>query len=91
MQIINDREVLVDLVGDEHQETTGSLTRVAVEAAPPTRIIYRLTPDAQLPDGHPAQGKGLVNGMPAVYLCLGQTCGLPVTDPEDLRRQLAHL
>ncbi len=79
------------VVGDEHQETTGSLTRVAVEAAPPTRIIYRLTPDAQLPDGHPAQGKGLVNGMPAVYLCLGQTCGLPVTDPEDLRRQLAHL
>jgi uncharacterized protein YyaL (SSP411 family) len=79
------------IVGDETRAETRALFRAAIEAAPPTRIIHPLAPDAGLPTGHPAQGKGLLEGNPAAYICVGQTCGLPVTDAEALRQQLAHL
>ena len=50
-----------------------------------------LPADAALPEGHPAHGKGLIDGRPAVYVCAGPTCGLPVTDAEVLREELRRL
>jgi uncharacterized protein len=38
----------------------------------------------------PAQGKGLVNGQPAAYLCRAETCREPVTSPADLARMLGE-
>jgi uncharacterized protein YyaL (SSP411 family) len=43
---------------------------------------------AELPAGHPAAGKGPVKGKPAAYVCRGQTCSLPITDPEALGKVL---
>ena len=43
---------------------------------------------AALPAGHPAAGKGLVRGKPAAYVCRGQTCSLPITEPEALGKVL---
>ena len=37
------------------------------------------------------QGKGPVDGKPAVYGCVGETCGLPIIDAELLREELARL
>jgi uncharacterized protein YyaL (SSP411 family) len=36
----------------------------------------------------PACGKGFVRGRPAAYLCRGRTCLTPLTDPEELGREL---
>jgi uncharacterized protein YyaL (SSP411 family) len=35
------------------------------------------------------EGRQLIAGAPAAYVCRGFTCRLPVTTPEDLRAQLA--
>ena len=73
--------VVVSAAGDKAAE---SLLRAAWTAPVPRATITWLDPDAALPDGHPAQGKGLVNGRPTAYVCVGQVCGLPLTEPEAL-------
>ena len=50
----------------------------------PNAIIQVVDADSELPEGHPARGKGLVDGAPAVYLCQGQSCSLPMTNPQEL-------
>jgi uncharacterized protein YyaL (SSP411 family) len=50
----------------------------------PNRVVLTLPPGASLPVGHPAHGKGLVDGKPAAYVCEGPVCSLPVTDPQAL-------
>jgi len=37
-----------------------------------------------LPVSHPAHGKTASTGRPTAYVCRGQTCSAPVTDPADL-------
>jgi hypothetical protein len=56
--------------------------RAAVEGVSlPDRVIQTIAPDQSLPAGHPAQGKGMEKGKPTAYVCVGQTCTLPITDP----------
>jgi hypothetical protein len=47
-------------------------------------VVVALSAGSSLPTDHPAFGKGLVNGKPAAYVCVGPVCSLPVTDPRDL-------
>ncbi|MCK5444008.1 MAG: hypothetical protein KAI73_00205, partial [Rhodospirillaceae bacterium] len=43
---------------------------------------------AQLNEGHPAFGKSAVDGRATAYVCRNQTCGLPLFEPDDLRKEL---
>jgi uncharacterized protein YyaL (SSP411 family) len=54
----------------------------------PNRVLTLLAPDQALADGHPAAGKGLVDGKPAAYVCAGMVCSAPITDPAALREKL---
>jgi uncharacterized protein len=40
--------------------------------------------EVPLPDTHPAAGKVPVDGKAAVYVCRGEACSLPMTEPEAL-------
>jgi uncharacterized protein YyaL (SSP411 family) len=53
-----------------------------------TRILARVPDGSRLPPEHPAAGKGLVDGAPAAYICVGPVCRAPVTDPAQLRPAL---
>jgi uncharacterized protein YyaL (SSP411 family) len=44
---------------------------------------------AILPAGHPAAGKTPAAGMATAYVCRGETCSLPVLDPDALQSLLA--
>ena len=44
---------------------------------------------AELPENHPAAGKGQAGGRATVYLCEGTICSLPLTDPAALKAALA--
>ncbi len=70
-------------------EAARPLLRAVAETAIPTRILLQPAPDHALPAGHPAHGKGMVDGRPAAYVCIGPTCSAPATTPDALRERLA--
>jgi hypothetical protein len=76
------------VVAGEGEGTTG-LLRAAFALPAPAKIVQRVTDGTKLPPAHPAHGKGTVGGRPAVYVCVGRTCGLPVTDAKALSAALA--
>ncbi len=70
------------IVGPEGSEERARLVDV-LRASPDLHDVRKiLTPEAALPDGHPAAGKGMQDGKPAAYICQGQSCSLPITDPD---------
>jgi len=79
--------VEIAVVGPAADERTGELHRTALHAAPPGAVIaYGDGTDAQLPL---LEGRGLVDGAPAAYVCRQFTCRAPVTTPQQLRDALA--
>jgi hypothetical protein len=92
--LINNNEFLenavqIVVVGPPEADATRALIRAVHERSLPDRLLQLAAPDAQLPESHPAHGKGMVGGKPAAYVCKGQTCGLPVTHPRGLATALA--
>jgi hypothetical protein len=78
----------VAIVGPADDPRTGDLLRTALHAAPPG-AVFALGPgtgeEAPIPL---LEGRGLVRGAPAAYVCRGFTCKLPVTTPAELREVL---
>ena len=82
----------VAVIGDPDDERTRALHRTALMAAAPGAVVSVGAPG---PGGGPhtggvplLEGRGLVDGSPAAYVCRGFTCRLPVTTPADLGREL---
>lgn len=72
------------IVGDPSAPATEALRRAVYGKSLPDKIVRRLSPTTALPSGHPAAGKGLVDGKPALYVCRNLSCAAPVTDPAAL-------
>jgi uncharacterized protein len=54
-------------------------------ALPPTdRIVLHARAAAALPPSHPAQQQIAAANGPRAFICIGETCSLPVTDPAGL-------
>ena len=66
------------------RRATEALRRAVYAKSLPDKIVRRLAPDTPLPANHPAAGKGLVDGKPALYVCRNMTCEAPITDPAQL-------
>ena len=74
------------LVGT-HEETA-PLARAAFGVSMPNRVLMRVADGEALPDGHPALGKGKIDGKPTAYVCAGETCSLPLTEAGALEAEL---
>ena len=72
------------IVGDPAASATRALRRAVHARSLPNRIVRLLAPEASLPTNHPAAGKGLVGGRPALYVCRNMTCEAPITDAAAL-------
>lgn len=68
-----------------------ALYQAALQAAPPLAVIQAVTARQTLPPAHPAAGKPAINGAATAYVCVGQTCGPPITEPQSLRQTLLAL
>jgi uncharacterized protein YyaL (SSP411 family) len=53
------------------------------------RIVLRATNAAALPDSHPAREKDSAAQTAAAFICVGDTCSLPVTSPTAIAGALA--
>ena len=81
------------MVGGPADDRTRALHQMALHAAPPGAVLA--LGDGSQPagaaDGVPLlDGRGLVDGVPAAYVCRQFTCQAPVTTPEQLRAVLAE-
>jgi uncharacterized protein len=80
----------IAVVGPAGAETTRALLRTALAAASPGAVLALGTGlgnggDAVVPL---LEGRGLVDGQAAAYVCRNFACQLPVTDPDALRAAL---
>ena len=76
--------VQVAIIGRRGDPATDALLAAAYKVSVPNRVVMVSAPDATLPEMHPAAGKTQIDGKPTAYVCLGPTCGLPVTTPAEL-------
>jgi uncharacterized protein YyaL (SSP411 family) len=82
----------IAIVGDlEADETRALLAEVYKRYLPNSVLALRAPDDETLSQRVPLlQGRGLVNGRAAAYVCRNYVCRLPVTDPEALAQQLGR-
>jgi uncharacterized protein len=91
--LLNGNELLqsaqqIVIVGEPSDPATTALRDAVRRVSLPNRVLTLLAPDQALADGHPAAGKGLVDGKPAAYVCAGMVCSAPLTDAAGLREKL---
>ncbi len=82
--------VQIVLIGSRDAPQAAELLHVVAQTSVPNRVLQTVAPGQSLPDGHPAGGKSQKDGAPTVYVCRGQTCSLPITDPADLAAALVE-
>jgi uncharacterized protein len=92
--LLNQNELLQNalqavLVGPADAAETKTLAAAVYGRSLPNRIMVNVPDGTALPPSHPAAGKGMARGKPAMYLCRGTNCSLPMTDAAALTRALA--
>lgn len=65
------------------------LVRIAAESTDRRLVTLVLAETDDLPRHHPAHGRKPVEGRPTAYLCRGNACSLPCTEPDELEAELA--
>jgi uncharacterized protein len=89
MTLLNGYETLqrateLVIVGKLASADTEALRRAVYGQSLPNKIVRRLAPDVDLPAHHPASGKGLVDGKPALYVCQDMSCRAPISDAAEV-------
>jgi uncharacterized protein YyaL (SSP411 family) len=78
----------VVIVGPRNNPRTQELIKVVWGKVLPNRLLYVVDTGEALPTGHPAFGKGMVNGAPTAYLCSRADCSAPITSAVTLSQVL---
>jgi len=65
------------------------LLRAARQLTALDRIVFHAGAAEALPQQHPARSKIAAVSEPAAFVCVGETCSLPVTDPADFIKALS--
>jgi uncharacterized protein YyaL (SSP411 family) len=71
-------------------EGTEALLDAVQGTCVPNRILTVMPADAEPPVGHPARGKNRIGERATAYVCVGETCTLPITDAHEFRNTLAR-
>jgi uncharacterized protein YyaL (SSP411 family) len=78
----------VVIVGPITNPKTHELVSAVMGRALPNGMLVMVDPGEKLPEGHPAQGKTMIDGRPTAYICQRMTCEQPITNPVTLSQAL---
>ncbi|MFZ5691363.1 MAG: thioredoxin domain-containing protein [Pseudomonadota bacterium] len=84
MNAIDMRLNLAEIVVTGEGEAADALTKAALALPYVNRAVVRAPSAEALPPSHPAQNKLKAASGPAVFICIGETCSLPVTNPDEI-------
>jgi uncharacterized protein len=82
--------VEIAIVGGDDEDTK-ALIQAAHARLHPNLIITGVLDGSQAPRTPLLEGRSRIDGRPAAYVCSGYSCRLPVTTPEDLRREVTDI
>jgi uncharacterized protein len=83
--------VEVAIVGPPDAPETRALIEAAHAHYVPNLTVVGRDPDVEVPGVPLLEGRGLVDGRAAAYVCRAYACYLPVTDASGVRRELEGL
>jgi uncharacterized protein YyaL (SSP411 family) len=78
----------IAVIGDPSSPAAKEMLRVIHGLPQLNRVLVIADDGNQFPENHPLHGKQPIGGKPAAYVCEGQTCSLPITDPALLETRL---
>jgi len=76
------------IIGPAHDDIRNEMAAIASRVPDPNRSLLLLAPGAALPQAHPARAKLQAAARPTAYVCRGETCSLPITDPNRFAEML---
>jgi uncharacterized protein len=76
------------IVGRRDDEATTRLRSGLLHQPLPARLLIPLDSSGTLPPNHPAAAKTAPGAGPVLFICRGQTCSLPITEPEAIPQAL---
>lgn len=82
LNAIDMRLNLAEIVVTGEGDAARALTDAALALPYVNRAVVRAPSADALPGSHPAQEKLKAVSAPAAFICIGETCSLPVTDPD---------
>ncbi len=84
VDLLTNGPVEIAVIGAAEAAGTKALSAAVNRIYLPNRVLaHQAIPEA--PTAHPLlQGKTLINGQPALYVCRNFACGRPITDPAEL-------
>jgi uncharacterized protein YyaL (SSP411 family) len=82
---LNAAEIVV--TGPEHERFASAALRLPFV----NRVILRAPSADALPQSHPAQAKIAAVAGSAAFVCVGETCSLPVTNPEKIEAAITAM
>jgi uncharacterized protein YyaL (SSP411 family) len=84
------RPVQIVILGARGAADTEALIDAVFQTCAPDRVLQSVADAGALPRSHPAYGKQAKEGRATAYVCIGQTCSLPVTEPGELADAMAY-
>jgi hypothetical protein len=78
------------VAGEKHDALARDWQRALAQTSMPDAVTQWVVDGQALPSTLPAHGKGQVNGVITAYICIGQRCSLPETEPESFHQTLVR-
>jgi hypothetical protein len=86
LTLISPQHIVV--AGDRAEEGAAAWRKALAEVSLPGAIIQWVGDGRDVPPSSPAAGKGRADGKISAYVCIGQHCSQPLTDPEAVKDKL---
>ena len=91
LNAIDSRLHAAEIVVTGNSDRAAPLLAAALALPRVQRIVVRAVDTSELPEGHPLRAKREAVADGAAFVCVGERCSLPVTEPDQIAPTLAAM